>query len=124
LGFHLIFLGKSCSSYIVVFSLTKIFIINQQVKQYEENNSFNFTIPNKSFLNPVIEHVLFDGKGKVYNFPLFVEDIYKFNSTYLEEENRSNSFNSYHSILNWWKENGKTTTLDKIMNNKTKLIDL
>jgi len=88
-----------------------------------KNNTFDFTIPNKSFLNPVIEHILFEGKGKVYNFPLFVEDIYKFNSTYLEEENRSNSFNSYHSILNWWKENGKTTTLDKIMNNKTKLID-
>ncbi len=62
-------------------------------------------IPGNPDLTPCIEHVLFDGIGKVYNFPLFVES-QKFESTYSgpTDPNGTNA-RGYRHVINWWKSN-------------------
>lgn len=112
-----------CQAYLIKKEYAKK-IIDQHYQHIDyENDKFDLTVLDKPYLTPVIEHVLFDVKGKVYNIPLFVEDIPQFKSTYLEEEKRNNSLISYHNVVNWWKEHGKKTSLNKIMEKKTKLVD-
>lgn len=66
------------------------------------NGDFDFSIPGMEGYMPCIENVLFDGIGKVYNFPLFVEDI-NFDSTYDAKENRNTNIRGYNHVINWWK---------------------
>jgi tetratricopeptide (TPR) repeat protein len=86
-------------------------------------DTFNLNIPGQDFLPPVIEHVLFDGKGAIYNLPLFVEDIERFPSTYLEDERRYYSYNSFKRITDFWSKSGNATSLDSLMKRKGKLVD-
>jgi len=69
------------------------------INLHYKDNVYDLTIPGLDFI-PCIEHVLFDGIGKVYNFPLFVEDI-SFESTYTSERETNHIAHDY--ILNWWK---------------------
>jgi GR25 family glycosyltransferase involved in LPS biosynthesis len=69
------------------------------IDAHYKDNVYDLTIPGLDFI-PCIEHVLFDGIGKVYNFPLFVEDI-SFESTYTSD--RDVNTNAHDYILNWWK---------------------
>jgi hypothetical protein len=87
------------------------------------NNTFNLNIPGQDFLPPVIEHVLFDGKGTIYNFPLFVEDIERFPSTYLEDERRYYSYESYRRVTEFWNQVDTERSLDSLMRKKGKLVD-
>lgn len=91
-----------------------------------DNNSFEFSVFGKPFLNPSVEHILFDGGGIVYNFPLFVEDICMFESTFVDSSQRNENYcgkNSHDLILNWWKQNGLSTNLDDLMKKQYKIVD-
>ena len=62
------------------------------------------------------------GGFATYNFPMFVENI-NLNSTYFNCEMGGDSWirvhvNSYDFYVNFWKENARLTTLDKLMSNK------
>lgn len=65
------------------------------------DGTFDFTIPGLDFV-PCVEHMLFDGIGIVYNFPLFVENL-NFTSTYSEE--RPTNQRGYNHVINYWKTN-------------------
>jgi GR25 family glycosyltransferase involved in LPS biosynthesis len=90
---------------------------------YDYNNdTFILDIPYFNYLPPVIEHVLFEGKGVVYNISLFVENINKFTPTYSKDNNNIN-IDSYNNIINLWKTKGQYQTLEDIITKKNKIID-
>lgn len=65
-------------------------------------------------LIPAIEQILFAFLGKVYSFPLFVEDT-KIPSTY----SKPNTQHKYHeesmvNVLEWWKHKGSKLRLEQI----------
>lgn len=70
------------------------------IETHYKNGTYDLTIPNHPDILPCIETVLFLGMGKVYNFPLFVEDL-SFESTYAIE--RSIHYMSYDKVINYWK---------------------
>lgn len=92
-----------------------------------DNGTFDFVVHGKSFLSPRAEHIIYDSGtgGFVYNFPLFVEEIYKFNSTFDSSQRNENycGKQSYDLVLNWWKTNGPTAKLDDLMKKKQKIVD-
>lgn len=75
------------------------------IKFHINNDSYLLDIPGHPDLTPCVEHVLFDGVGKVYNFPLFVEDLTT-NSTYAGavDPNGINS-KAYKQVIEYWKSN-------------------
>ncbi len=114
---------------------TQIFLIKREyVKKLldrhhfdYENKTLDFVVHGKPFLSPRAEHIIYDSGvgGFVYNCPLFVEDIYKFRSTF-ENTQRTDDYcgkNSHDLILNWWKENGPTSNLDDLMKKRNKIVD-
>lgn len=65
-------------------------------------------------LIPAIEQVLFSHVGKVYSFPLFVEDT-QIPSTYSKSnDQRSYHENSKNAVLNWWIYRGNKLKLEDI----------
>ena len=56
-------------------------------------------------LFPIVENILFEGVGPVYNMPLFVEDINNTNTNFAECNDQVH-VSSYNHILNWWKNEG------------------
>ena len=76
-------------------------LIDSHIKE----DHFLFEIPGNKYLNPVAEHILFDGKGIVYNFPLFVENSVKLPST---NNDNDNNLISHFRVLEWWKSNKKS----------------
>lgn len=85
------------------------------------DEEFNFDLGE---ILPVVENILFLS-GKVYTIPLLIEDI-RFDSTFINSpeyedhliENGQGEFHhySYHTILNWWKNIGCRTSLEKLLN--------
>jgi FkbM family methyltransferase len=57
------------------------------------------------FLFPIIEHVLFRGKGKVYHFPLFVENV-NFDSIWSHSHSIAHNW-ARKTFENLWKEHAK-----------------
>lgn len=72
------------------------------INTHYKDGAFDLTIPGYPDILPCIETVLFLGLGKVYNFPLFVEDL-NFESTYAVQ--RSIHFDSYNKVIDYWKNN-------------------
>lgn len=92
-----------------------------------ESRTFDFIVHGKPFLDPRAENIIYDSGtgGFVYNFPLFVEEIYKFESTFDSSQRPENycGKNSHDLIINWWKQNGLSTNLDDLMKKKNKVVD-
>jgi hypothetical protein len=73
-------------------------------------------------LVPYIEHAIFYGIGKVYAFPIFVENVELPTSTALSDDysesedvvNRGNHFKSYINVIEWWKGEGKTKNIEEL----------
>jgi hypothetical protein len=73
-------------------------------------------------LVPYIEHSIFYGIGRVYAFPIFVENVSLPTSTALSDDfsededqvNRGNHFKSYTNVIEWWKGEGKTKNIDEL----------
>lgn len=57
-------------------------------------------------LFPIVENILFEGVGVVYNMPLFIEDINNTNSNFAQSNDQIH-INSHNHILNWWKNEGR-----------------
>lgn len=78
-------------------------------------------------LVPYIEHSIFVGIGKVYTFPIFIENINLQTSTSLsddyseidDQKNRDNHIRSHHHVLDWWRSEGQFKTVEefKFVNN-------
>ena len=68
---------------------------------------------------PLGENILFTSIGRVYTFPLFVENVdiptTNVNDSELQNEQKPNHIYSSEYVHNWWKNNGKNTTIDKLM---------
>ena len=70
---------------------------------------------------PVVEQILFlNHQPGIYNFPLFLEDCENTQSTFtdvyaLEGGQGYFHYNSYKSVLNWWKSIGCKLTIKSIM---------
>ena len=66
---------------------------------------------------PVIETVIFSSVGKVYGFPLFVEDVFNCHTTW--RWGSGNEVNIYSNLetMGWWKGVGQFLSLDEIFKN-------
>jgi len=96
------------------------------IDTYYPNDEFYFDIP-ESELQPIVENLVFS-LGKVYTFPLFVEEIKKFDTCIIN----SDEFNglkddweiidgqgpahikSYEQIISWWKNHGNKLSASNI----------
>ena len=105
---------------------------------YHPNDEFYLDIPETSryaHLQPIVENILYSF-GNVYTFPLFVEEVEKFNCTMSNDENFdglrdgialvngqvSSHNSSYYKILNWWKEN-QNVSLKNLMKIQRTLLE-
>jgi hypothetical protein len=68
---------------------------------------------------PIGENILFTNVGKVYTFPLFVENVEipttDVNDLELDGGQKPNHYYASEYVYNWWKENGKKVTIDELM---------
>lgn len=96
------------------------------IDTYYYDDEFHFDIP-ESDLQPIVENLVFS-LGKVYTFPLFVEEVKKFDTCIIN----SDEFNglkddweiidgqgpahirSYNQIVSWWKKKGCKLTADQL----------
>lgn len=100
------------------------------LERYCYGDTFHLEIYGTDFY-PMPETVLFYDIGKVYAVDLFVEDL-KFQSTFTETVNIEGGIKEHHSesqkfVTSWWEENGKNTSINKIMGTdreKTELEEL
>lgn len=102
------------------------------VDTYYSTNEFTFDIPVDNWsIQPIVENLIFL-LGKAYGAPLFVEEVYKFDTTLVNSEEFTGlkddwelidgqgptHITSYNTVLNCWKENSNTN-LDIFMKMKT-----
>ena len=68
---------------------------------------------------PIGENILFTDVGKVYTFPLFVENVQipttDVNDLELEHGQKPNHVYASEYVYNWWKKNGNMKTIDQLM---------
>lgn len=85
-------------------------------KFYLDLKGWDAELRDENFVVPVVETIMFSSIGKVYSFPLFVEDIHGCQSSYLDLADTETivggqcdplHFESYTHTMNWWKETGK-----------------
>jgi len=69
-------------------------------------------------LFPIVENILFEGAGVVYNMPLFIEDINT--NTSFSQSNDQIHISSYNHILSWWKNEGYKKEVLEINNHTYK----
>jgi tRNA G46 methylase TrmB len=87
---------------------------------YINDNEFNLDIEGTNLI-PIVENILFAGIGKVYNIPIFVEDVKNVKSTYfgkdLIEINGQGEYHwdSYYWIISWWKNKGQYIGIKNII---------
>lgn len=96
------------------------------IDTYYYDDEFHFDIPNSNF-QPIVENLVFS-LGKVYTFPLFVEEIKKFDTCIINSDEFTGlkddweiidgqgpaHVRSYHHIINWWKTVGYKTKVHRI----------
>lgn len=125
-----------CQAYLIKRSYIKKILD----KYYINSNTFNLNISNIEVyfdidnspelynLFPTVENTLFEGTGKVYNFPLFTEDIENTVSTFYENTGLHQDHNhvtSYKYIIDWWENKGQHTNIYQIFNHDyCKTIDI
>lgn len=68
------------------------------------------------FLRPIIETIIFtrfsDDNQSICSFPLFVEDVLNCKSTLFDGS--AVNYNSYITMIDWWKTTGKNATIEQI----------
>lgn len=91
------------------------------IDAYCIGNTFNLEVKNSDIM-PIGENILFTNLGKVYTFPLFVENIdipsTDTNDTELEHGQKPNHIYSSEYVYNWWKNNGKNYNIADLIENK------
>lgn len=87
---------------------------------YIDNNSFNLEIQNTNLI-PIVENILFTNLGKVYNIPVFLEEVGKVKSTYFgKDPTEVNGQGEYHwdshqYVISWWKNKGQYLDLSSLI---------
>ena len=66
---------------------------------------------------PVIETVIFSSVGRVYGFPLFVEDVFNCHTTWRWGSGNEVNIYSHLETMGWWKGKGQFLELDEIFKN-------
>ena len=92
------------------------------IQNYCPDNTFHLELKDCEVM-PLGENILFSNIGKVYTFPLFVENIDTPSTQIhidLEIENGQKPNHIYASeyVYEWWKNNGKLKTIEQLMNIK------
>jgi FkbM family methyltransferase len=110
------------------------------VDRYYVDGKFILNVSKDEYaLQPIGENIIYTPSNHCYSVPLFVEEVYKFNTTLIDENNFNGTkdgydmidgqgkshITSYHEVLNWHK-NSKVT-LENIFNmnlkNKNVLVE-
>jgi len=113
----------SVGAYLISRKYAKILI-----DSFISNEKFLLQFPDQSNWAPLAENLIYYSPRSVvdqmhheivynvYTFPLFVEDI-KFNSTFDETtDQKEHHIESYHLMIEWWKNTGKNLTLKELLN--------
>jgi FkbM family methyltransferase len=113
-----------CQAYLLSRQYAKKIIDNYYIDEYAFNidlkNTLIQTAPNTYDiydLFPIVENTIFEGKGIVYNFPLFTEDSINTSSNF-QSGNDDHHLNSRNFILNWWQTIGFNAKLNNIFDYK------
>ncbi len=84
---------------------------------YVDGEEFNLDIRDTDLI-PIVENVLFRNIGRVYNAPVFLEDVTNVKSTYFgKDPTEVNGQGEYHWdshewVLGWWREKGQYIDLN------------
>ena len=95
------------------------------IDNYCIGNTFHLEIKNLNIM-PIGENILFTNIGKVYTFPMFVENVdiptTDMNDLEIENGQKPNHIYSAEYVYDWWKTQGINSNIETLMNNqKTKL---
>jgi len=89
------------------------------INNHYNGSEFNFDVVGYD-LPPSPEHIIYLNEGKVYSFPLFVENI-NFKSTITPKkeypETYDNHKKSYQHVVSWWKNTGQKLDINDIIKN-------
>jgi predicted O-methyltransferase YrrM len=72
-------------------------------------------------LIPIVENILFAGLGKVYNIPVFLEEVHKVKSTYFGKDpteidgQGEHHWDSHKYVIDWWTNKGQYLTLQDLI---------
>jgi hypothetical protein len=87
---------------------------------YVDGKEFNLEIKNTNLI-PIVENILFNSIGKVYNIPIFAEDVKNVKSTYFGKDptevcgQGEYHWDSYNWVIDWWKNKGQYLGLKNIV---------
>lgn len=119
-----------CQAYLLTRKYAKKIIdkyyINDYTFNFDLSNIYTLTSRNKYELYdlfPIIENVLFEGLGNVYNFPLFTEDIINTSSSFQDDISATNDsyhIASYKFVMDWWTNIGKNVKLENLLSKQYK----
>ncbi len=88
------------------------------IDNYCDGETFHLELKGLDIM-PIGENILFTNVGKVYTFPLFVENVEipttDVNDVELEDGQKPNHVHASEYVYDWWKENGKKVTIDELM---------
>lgn len=88
------------------------------IDSYCIGDTFHLELKDSNVM-PIGENILFTNIGKVYTFPLFVENVdistTDVNDPELENGQKPNHIYSSEYVYNWWKENGKKYSIEDLM---------
>lgn len=93
------------------------------IKNHCIENEYRLEINGMSCM-PLVEYIIFN-HGVTYSLPLFVEDP-KFQSTFIKSSDHNHELHadthlkSHEIVLDWWKTEGKTLTMDNLISNKVR----
>lgn len=93
------------------------------IKNHCIGNEYRLEINGMSCM-PLVEYIIFN-HGVTYSLPLFVEDP-KFQSTFIKSSDHNHELHadthlkSHEIVLDWWKTEGKTLTMDNLISNKVR----
>jgi len=96
------------------------------LEYYIKDDVYNLEVPNVEVM-PLVESLLFL-PGKTYVAPLFIEEV-EFDSTFSKEQDddvnigqKRDHYHASRSVLEWWKNTGKNTTLGEFMGEGLKIV--
>ena len=98
------------------------------IDNYIINDTYHLELKD-SEIQPLIENILYSTPGKVYTFPMFIEDI-GFTSTFLggdddvKDGQKRNHYYAHDFILNWWKDIGVEKTIEELMGKTFEITEL
>lgn len=112
----------SATAYIIKRDYAKVLI-----DSYIKEDSYHLELSDAEVM-PLIENILFATSNKCYTLPLFVEQI-QFKSTFegddddVKDGQKRNHYFTHDFVLNWWKENGNSKSIENIMGDDIQLIE-